>query len=138
MSTELLQNVYRAFEFRDEEATYDALATSVDGRLLRTLYLKVRKSLLVAEQGNARSRVREVGPVRSKLLASTPQKLELDMTWQTSGQVEHWGHIHSRENEYRARLSLAARDRAWKLVECRFLGQKRLRFQTKLRTKKQP
>lgn len=138
VSTELLQNIYRAFEYRDEEATYDALATSVDGRLLRTLYLQVRKSLLVAEQGNARSRVREVKPVRSRLLTSTPQKLELNLTWQTSGQVEHWGHIHSRENEYRARLSLAARDGAWKLVECRFLGQKRLRFQTKLRTKKLP
>lgn len=138
VSTELLQNVYRSFEFRDEEATYDALATSVDGRLLRTLYLQVRKSLLVAEQGNARSRVREVKPVRSKLLTSTPQKLELEFTWETRGQVEHWGHIHSRENEYRARLSLAAREGAWKLVECRFLGQKRLRFQTKLRTRKQP
>lgn len=138
ISTALLRNVYRSFEFRDEEATYDALATTVDGRLLRTLYLQVRKSLLVAEQGNARSRVRDVRPVRSKLLTSIPQKVELDLTWQTRGQVEHWGHIHSRENEYRARLSLAARDGAWKLVECRFLGQKRLRFQTKLRTKKQP
>ncbi len=138
VSIKLLRNVYRSFQFRDEEATYDALATSVDGRLLRTLYLQVRKSLQVGEQGNARSRVREVRPVGSTLLTSIPQKLELDLTWQTSGQVEHWGHIHSRDNEYRAQLSLAARDGAWKLLKCRFLGQKRLRFQTKLRTKKQP
>ena len=137
-AVELLRNVYRAFEYREEEATYDALATSVDGRLLRTLYLQIRKSLLVAEQGNARARIRAVLPVASSLRNAGRQSFELDLTWHTRGQVEHWGHIHSRENEYRARLSIAERDGAWKLVECRFLGQKRLRFQTNLRTGKQP
>jgi hypothetical protein len=65
-------------------------------------------------------------------------EFELDLTWRANGQVEHWGHIHSRENEYRARLSIEEKSGAWKLVECRFLGQKRVRFQTSLRTKKQP
>jgi hypothetical protein len=66
IATRILRNVYRAFEYREEEATYDALATSVDGPLLRTLYLQIRKSLLVAEQGDARSRIVEVRPVESE------------------------------------------------------------------------
>lgn len=135
IATEILRNVYRAFEYRDEEATYDALATSVDGRLLRTLYLQIRKSLLMAGQGNARSRIREVQPVSSVLRKADEQQFELELTWNTHGEIEHWGHIHSRENQYRARLTVIARDREWKLIECRILGQKPLSFQTTLRKK---
>jgi hypothetical protein len=135
ISAEILRNVYRAFEYREEEAIYDALATSVDGPLLRTLYLQIRKSLLVAGQGDARSRIVEVRPVESNLKTTKADGFEVDLTWRAKGQIEHWGHIHSRENEYRARLSIAEKAGSWKLTGCRFLGQKRVRFQTRLRTK---
>ena len=134
----VLRNVYRAFEYRDEEATYDALAMSVDGPLLRTLYLQIRKSLMISEQGDARSRIVGVRAVKSDLVAATKGEFDLALTWRANGQVEHWGHIHSRENEYRARLTITDRDGSWKLIACRFLGQKRVRFQTNLRKKKTP
>ena len=132
----ILGNVYRAFEYRDEEATYDALAMSVDGPLLRTLYLQIRKSLMISEQGDARSRIVSVRAVTSDLVTATKGEFDVDLTWRANGQVEHWGHIHSRENEHRARLTVADRDGSWKLIACRFLGQKRVRFQTNLRKKK--
>ncbi len=47
--------------------------------------------------------------------------------------VEHWGHIHTRENEYLASISAKVDDGFWKLESLNFLSQKRVRFETRLR-----
>ncbi len=41
----LLKNIYRSFDFREEEDVYDRLATSVYGNLLTDIYLQNSKSL---------------------------------------------------------------------------------------------
>jgi hypothetical protein len=41
----LLYNVYRAFDFRDEEIIYDTLERSVTGDLLTQTYLETRRGL---------------------------------------------------------------------------------------------
>jgi len=114
IATEALRNIYRAFEYRDEERTYDILATSVDGRLLRSLYLQVRKALLITGQGNAQSLIVDIRPVSGLLSSSDTNVFELDFTWRTTGQLEHWEHIHSHRNEYRARLSFSRTSNIWK------------------------
>ena len=38
------------------------------------------------------------------------------VTWQVEGTVEHWGHIHTRVNEYSADLEIAPADGAWKIT----------------------
>jgi hypothetical protein len=56
----LLKNIYRSFDFREEEDVYDRLATSVSGDLLSEIYLQNRKSLVVTQAGGARARVKTV------------------------------------------------------------------------------
>ena len=56
----LLKNIYRSFDFREEEDVYDRLATSVSGDLLSEIYLQNRKSMVVTQAGGARARVKEV------------------------------------------------------------------------------
>ena len=56
----LLKNIYRSFDFREEEDIYDRLATSVSGDLLTDIYLQNRKSLVVTQAGGAQARVKEV------------------------------------------------------------------------------
>ena len=56
----LLHNVYRAFDFREEEQIYDVLAKSVEGDLLARIYLETRRGLEVANQGGARAKVKVV------------------------------------------------------------------------------
>jgi hypothetical protein len=56
----LHKSMYRAFDYRSEGDVYDALAKTVDGPLLRELYLKVRQGLEMQEQGGAVARIREV------------------------------------------------------------------------------
>lgn len=134
ISYSLIRNVYKAFDFHGEKETYDALNAVVDGPLLRSLYLQIRRSLLMAEQGGSRSRVLDVKQV-SSTLAGPPSEsqIEIELRWRLASEVEHWGHIHTRENEYVGRLSIKDKGGAWKLNTVRFLSQKRVRFETQLR-----
>lgn len=129
----LLKNVYAAFGLRDEEATYDALASGVDGPLLRMLYLQFRRSLLMAEQGGARSRVNDLQQVSSRVVKSEKEEFQVKHCWRMTGTVEHWGHIHTRENEYTATIVVSEVDSHWKISRVSFTDQKRVRFQTELR-----
>ena len=62
----LLHNVYRAFDFRDEERIYDTLALSVSGDLLEQIYLETRRGLELQSQGGARAKVKEVAAAKTK------------------------------------------------------------------------
>lgn len=134
IATALIEIVYGAFDLNGEEETYDELAKAVEGRLLRTLYLQVRKSLLMAEQGGSQSRILKITPVSSRLLGRpTADSFEIEYSWRVAGSVEHWGHVHTRENELTAKLSVRNVDGHWKLGGVRFLSQRRVRFETRLR-----
>ena len=47
-------------------------------------------------------------------------------TWNVTGSVGHWGHVHQRRNQYRAELDIKPVDGAWKLVEIEILEEERL------------
>ena len=53
----LLKNVYRAFDFREEEDVYDKLAFSVSGDLLSDIYLQNRKSFSIQKAGEAQAKI---------------------------------------------------------------------------------
>ncbi len=139
ISESLLQNLYRAFDNSDEEKTYDALAQSVDGPLLRDIYLQIRRSLIMQEQGGSRSRVIAVVPKRTapKGLDSATS-LQRQCVWQVTGTVEHWGHIHRRVSEYSADVSMSATKGGWRITALKITRQRRVRFETTLRGRKPP
>jgi hypothetical protein len=56
----LLQNTYKAFDFKDEGAIYDVLARSSAGDLLTDIYLETRRSLELENQGGARVKVKDL------------------------------------------------------------------------------
>ena len=56
------------------------------------------------EQGGAIANVQEVRIVSIKPTLDNPESL--DCKWNVTGTVEHWGHIHTRENQYSARIKL--------------------------------
>lgn len=135
----LHKNIYRAFDYHDESAVYDALARSVDGPLLTEIYLQVHRGLAMQEQGGAVAHVRSVEIVdgRSEPLPAAEAgggAFAYRCTWNVEGTVEHWGHVHSRTNQYRARFVVRPHDGQWKIDAMEVLGQKRLRFVTRLRS----
>ena len=124
----LLKNIYRSFDFREEEDVYDRLATSVSGNLLSEIYLQNRKSMVVTQAGGARARVKEV-----KILdvdVNNPDNTSLALLfrakWTAMGTVGHWGHIHIRQNQYEANITVEPVDGAWKITDLELLEEKRI------------
>ncbi|UCG73967.1 MAG: hypothetical protein JSV45_06220 [Chromatiales bacterium] len=124
--TGVLTNVYRAFDFRAESDVYDVLERSVDGELLRDVYLEMRRGLVLASQGGASARVKDVELVELEAEPAEDQGIQARATWQVRAAVGHWGHIHERRNEYQADLTLQPIDGAWKLVDVEILDEVRL------------
>jgi hypothetical protein len=130
----LLRNIYRGFDYRSESDIYDALAQSVAGDLLTDLYLKIKQGLVVQEQGGAVARVREVKVTRSEPAAGKAEGGFVErVTWQVAGTIEHWGHVHTRVNEYTADLGITAQGGAWRIVSMRVVRQSQVRNAISLR-----
>lgn len=124
----LLKNIYRAFDFREESDIYDKLALSVEGDLLSTIYLQNRKSFAVKKAGGAQARVKEV-----KVLQVNAEPLEgesgafiLDANWTAMGSVGHWGHVHTRKNDYDARVTVSIIDGVWKMTGLELIEERRI------------
>ena len=124
----LLKNVYRAFDFRDEEDVYDKLAICVSGDLLADLYLEQRKSLVVEQAGGAQAKVEQVAIENVDVSDSTSHSgaLDLKAQWTALGQVGHWGHIHTRQNRYDAIVTIKPVDGAWKIIDLELLEETRI------------
>ncbi|HAC90326.1 MAG TPA: hypothetical protein DCF63_06785 [Planctomycetaceae bacterium] len=129
--TGLLSNIYHAFDYREDGQVYDTLAKCVSGDLLREVYLRMKRSLLLAEQGGDLSHATQV-----QVTAAEPDKRSegmLEATWQLTSVSEHWGHIHTQTNQYNALLKLQKDGSAWKLQAFQLLDDKRIQFQTSIR-----
>jgi hypothetical protein len=135
----LHKNIYRAFDYRDENQIYDALARSVDGPLLRDLYLEIRRDLEMQEQGGAVSRVRDVTIVAGEKTpppaanSADRHGFGFHCRWTVDGTIEHWGHIHARTNAYEAQFGVQALAGAWKITEMEVVSEERVQFETSLR-----
>ena len=122
----LLHNVYRAFDFRDEERIYDTLERSVAGDLLEQIYLETRRGLELQSQGGARAKVKTVELDAIETEPAEGGAFTARANWQVGGSVGHWGHLHERRNRYRANLSVAPVDGAWRLTRVEILEEERL------------
>jgi len=123
----LLHNIYRAFDFRGEENIYDVLDQSVAGDLLTEIYLETRRGLELASQGGARAKVKEI-----EMLEVEPRDLPGEQgfvahtLWNVAGSVGHWGHVHTRTNQYEAELTIQPVDGAWKVTDLEILQEERI------------
>ena len=123
----LLENVYRAFDYRDESRIYDILEQSAAGDLLTDIYLETRRSLEIENQGGARAKVNEVEMIDSEHSGLDGEVgFVSQSTWNVAGSVGHWGHIHQRKNQYQARVTVKAIEGAWKITNLELLQEERL------------
>ena len=112
----MLTNIYAAFEHRDDADVYDTLATSVEGTLLKELYLHIKRSLIIAEQGGALSRATRLEVTDVKPAGGTNSQA-YEVTWKLAAETEHWGHVHLRTSQYRARLTLSSKGQAMAIAK---------------------
>ncbi len=131
----LLGNVYQSFEYHSESDIYDALDRAVDGDLLAALYLQIKQSLIMQEQGGAIARVRDVSVTDIRPLEpALPDGFVNRVTWRVDGTVEHWGHIHARVNEYAADIGVVRAGGVWKIRALQVVSQKQISVGTTVRT----
>jgi hypothetical protein len=124
----LLKNIYRSFDFREEADVYDRLATSVNGDLLTDIYLQNRKSLVVTQAGGAQARIKQIDilDVTVEHIDNRPLALMFHSKWTAMGTVGHWGHIHTRKNQYNANITVEPVDGIWKITGLELLEEKRI------------
>jgi hypothetical protein len=124
----LLKNVYRAFDFREEEDVYDKLALSVTGDLLTDIYLQNRRSMAIQQAGGAQAKIKEVAveAASAERVDSEGLTYALHGEWTALGTVGHWGHVHQRKNRYEAVVTVAAQDGAWKIVDLDLRDEQRI------------
>lgn len=124
----LLKNVYRAFDFREEADVYDKLALNVDGSLLTDIYLQSRKSMLIEQAGGAQAKVTQIQVEEAKIndTSKSDGAIMVRTSWWALGTVGHWGHVHTRRNVYDAELDLAVVDGNWKITGIDVLEEKRV------------
>lgn len=126
MSEALLNNIYRAFDFKTENQVYDRLELTLNGEILEQVYLDQRQALRVEKAGGATARVDaiQVNAVRS--LPSPNGALKIEVDWAVGGRVGHWGHTHRRTNVYRANLTIIPNNGVWKVEAFDILSQERV------------
>ncbi len=120
----LLYNVYRSFDHHDERLVYDRLAQSISGDLLSDVYLETRKSMEVKNQGGLRISVKEVSVTELDSVDGNVAEPTFQCRWRVSGWIGHWGHIHRRENEHAALITIAARNGRWKITSMEMLDER--------------
>lgn len=127
----LLENIYRSFDAGEENQIFDTLSHSVAGPILTQIYDEVFRSLVMRDEGGPVSTVRAVEVLETSIsresrLPDFKLSFRAEATWQVDGYVRHWGHVHSRVNEYRAIYGLAKISDTWKIVEQTPLSQKQI------------
>jgi hypothetical protein len=120
-----LTNIYRAFDYRDEDIIYDTLDRSLAGDMLTETYLTTRRSLELASQGGARAKVKAIEMVE---VDASPEGTGFvaRSTWNVAASVGHWGHIHQRRNRYVADLTVAPVDGVWKVTGMELLEEEQM------------
>ncbi|MEZ5965229.1 MAG: hypothetical protein R3F56_15455 [Planctomycetota bacterium] len=128
----LHENVYRAFDLDSPSRVYDALAASVDGSLLDTVYQDVYRSLVMHDQAGAVGRIRALRPLTTAIESigllddgATPS-FTVDASWQVDASVFHWGHAHERSSALRARYTVVGTAEGWRIAGAEPLQQERL------------
>jgi len=125
IASALLHNVYRAFDYRDEEMIYDTLEHSITGDLLTETYLETRRGLELASQGGARAKVQAI-EMREVAVERTDDGFKARCSWSVAAAVGHWGHIHQRVNQYVADLRIEPVDGVWKITGMELIEEQRL------------
>jgi hypothetical protein len=127
--TTLHRNIYRAFDYEDEEAIYDTLARTVEGDLLDRIYTEVRQSLILREEGGAEAKIQatEIREARAEIPDDPRvEAFSVEARWRVRGKVRHYEHEHVRVNEYAGRFVVRWQGRGWKISSVEILDQKRL------------
>ena len=128
----LLQNIYRAFDYSNDDDIYDVLSLSVSADLLDEIYRDIHKDLVLRDEGGAVCVVEDVEILNNTIVSEESETVtsstgfRINCKWRVTGLVKHGNHIHKRVNEYSGIYSLAPSEDKWKIVGVEISDQHRV------------
>ena len=124
---QLLTNVYRSFDVRNENDVYDRLATSVTGDQLVNIYLENRQSLELENRGGARANMDDLDILNIfGIQKAADGGFVADVQWTVGGSVSHFGHTHYRQNQYRALVTFNVVEEYWMIRNIETIDERRI------------
>lgn len=133
VTSSLLQNIYKSYDFANDEQQYETLQKSATGKQLTDLFLNLRAHIKVEEQGGAISNIEQVkilsansskpDPSQQKKHSGDDYSFFQQVEWELVGLVEHWGHSHERTNRYKAIMEISQVEKTWKIRSLKITGQ---------------
>ncbi len=112
----LLLVVYEAFGKTQEADIYDTLSSVTHGEALEYLYLERVGAMADGGLDEADQTIHEIKLLNTQV-SREAATLQIDASWQVIGTVGHAEHLHVRGNTYRADLSVAPIEGAWRITD---------------------
>jgi hypothetical protein len=87
-----------------------------------------RKSFAVQKAGGAQAKVKEVAvsQARAERQGGNLATYTIRGAWTATGTVGHWGHVHTRTNQYDAKVTIRAEQGHWKISGLDVLEEQRI------------
>ncbi len=82
--------------------------------------------MVLENQGGISVKVSDVSVFEVEEVETDKAGLAYKCTWQVKGIVGHWGHIHSRTNQYNAVLYIEPVNNVWKFVNIDMIEETRI------------
>jgi hypothetical protein len=122
----ILEGVYHAFNFRDEDTQYDVLAQVLAEPALTETFLETNRTVKSRQREGSQVKVQSV-VVTAAQPAPLPDKagFAAKCEWRTRGQIGHWGHFHDRSNLFTADLKIEIQDGHWKATAFQLRNRER-------------
>lgn len=112
----LLLVVYDAFGKTQEDDIYDTLASVTHADALEYLYLERVGAMAGGGLDEADQTIHEIKLLNTSVTRAR-SSLKVDASWQVIGTVGHAEHLHVRGNTYRAELTVAPIEGAWRITD---------------------
>jgi hypothetical protein len=111
----LLENIYRAFDYRTDAEVSDLLKYSLAEPLVADLLKSTNELLVLEGNDGTRARVTKVG---HSLLSYTQQGegFSADAEWTVLAKAQHWGHPDGRSFRVKAKLTLQPEAGQWRIT----------------------
>ncbi len=123
----LHRQIYRAYTAADENRLYKILARGLGGELLDEVYTELYALSRKQEEGTLGASIRRLKPLKTEILNEhSAAGFRVRHRWRVYGKVTHYGHTHSRVNEYGAVYRMARQENGWRLTDSEVIQNKRV------------
>lgn len=131
LADQMLDRIYSTVNLESPRDRYRQLADLGVDDYGEEMFLELEKSLRMAEQGGSVMEVHstEVSEVAFRRVGTD---LQIDMSWDLIGSVQHWGHIHTRKDTFTGGLRLTAVRGQWAIKSFQTTDQKRHPIETRV------